>query len=424
MSGPERILALSSIVVLCATLVACSRDPKPVEVIISLDKASGPLSSATILVDYSQAQARLAQRSGRPACASILPHVTADFSDDAKGSLTVHARSPEGFSAPVDLAVCRMIPERENASAETISARLRISLTSGVDLAGRNLDDRQLALTTSRTYTRASDRMGERSGRESGQRDRGSATSAREQRRGERGGSERRLARGGEARQGSTYGQGSTGRAVEEPDATSRNRSAAGTETARAERRANDAATNGPRYGGGIVSGGSASAGSSSQGTGADNRSSDAAADTGPSHGGDSSAGNGDDGENDVQAVRYAVTVGVTSHSGVLGALQFDVTHLGSSGGFVGAGGSVDCNPDVDAALTSFNDRGNGRLSAAFVDLQGFQTPTAVATCRFKTREQLAPTSFQVTTTDASGPDLQSSKQLPTMEVLDVYQVP
>jgi len=427
MTGPKRILVLSSMLVLCLGLAACSRGPEPMEVIISLDKASEPLSNATILVDYSQAQARLAQSSGHPACASILPHVAAEFSDDAKGSLIVHARSAEGFSAPVDLAVCRMIPERENASAETISARLRISLIAGVDVAGRNLDDRQLALTTSRTYTRPSDRIAEVAKRERSQ-ERTSETSARE-RRSESAGAERRMARA-DARNDSTYGQAGARGEMDESSSARRERSASGSDTARTKRGVDDEVAAVPRYGGGVsangsASGNTASAGSSSGSPGTDTAAGNAAADdSGQGHGGSGSANANDDSENDVQAVRYAVTVGVTSHSGLLGALQFDVTHLGSTGGFVGAGASVDCSADVNAALTSFNDRGNGRLSAAFVDLQGFQTPTPVATCRFKTRERLAASSFQVTTTDASGPDLSASQQLPVMEVLDVSQVP
>jgi hypothetical protein len=122
----------------------------------------------------------------------------------------------------------------------------------------------------------------------------------------------------------------------------------------------------------------------------------------------------------DPLATTYDVTVAVVSDSGVLGALQFDVRHLGVSGGWVGAGGSVDCTPEVEAALTSFNDRGAGRLSAAFVDLEGFGTPTDVATCRFRTREPLDTESFDAMATDASGPSLVGSDTLPEMAVTHV----
>jgi hypothetical protein len=122
--------------------------------------------------------------------------------------------------------------------------------------------------------------------------------------------------------------------------------------------------------------------------------------------------------------VQYAVTASVISDSGILGALQFDVNYLGESGGFVGAGGSVACTPDVDVALTSFNDRGNGRLSAAFVDLEGFATPTPIATCLFRTTDDVAAEDFEVTVTDASGTDLQSTGELPEMAITSVVESP
>jgi hypothetical protein len=121
--------------------------------------------------------------------------------------------------------------------------------------------------------------------------------------------------------------------------------------------------------------------------------------------------------DTDPNGVQYAVTASVISDSGILGALQFDVTYLGDSGGFVGAGGSVACTLEVDVALSSFNDRGHGRLSAALVDLQGFSTPTPVATCLFKTPDDVAAEDFEVTATDASGPDLQSTGELPEMAI-------
>jgi hypothetical protein len=387
-------------------------------VIISLDKASETLSSATIAVDYSQAQAKPVTNGGRPACASILPHVVADFSDDERGTLTVRARSAEGFSAPIDLAVCRMVPERENVTGPTISARLRISLTEGVDVAGHNLDERQLAHSRPRTYSRSSSVADGTAGSVASE-DREAAMA--HERRSTGAASERRTAKA-ENRQGAKR---EGGRDVPAAMARNAERSKANADgqIARADRQPytdDERVGSGSRYSGGSRAG-SAPGGVGTDGTGSNGGTSGADANAGEAdrgHGGSSSSN--DDSDDDTQALSYDVTVAVTSDSGVLGALQFDVTHLGSSGGFVGAGASVKCDPAVAVALTSFNDKGNGQLSAAFVDLQGFHTPTPVATCRFKTREQLSPQSFQVTAVDASAPGLEAANVLPTMAVTSV----
>ena len=117
--------------------------------------------------------------------------------------------------------------------------------------------------------------------------------------------------------------------------------------------------------------------------------------------------------DTDRTAHTYAVTVGVTTESGNLGALQFDVRYTGSSGGWLGAGGSAVCTADIQVALATFNDRGGSWLSAAMVDLTGFDTPGPVATCTFKSRETVNPGNFSVQVIDASGADVNAPKPDP-----------
>ena len=417
MRSPKPAVLLSTLGIL-ALLVSCRGENPATEVIISLERSAVSLAEATIIVDYSRAGARPLHRGGEPACASILPNVVTDFSDDESGALTVNARSKEGFSAPVDLAVCRMIPDSKDMSGAAIASQLRISLAEGRDIAGRPLGNRELAMSSSRGVTGSSRKS-------TGSTDRSDARSPRYGDGQRSPTSERRTAKahGRDDGQGSRTGTASSRSSLAnrypsqsaEPDhdraaprerERQQQREVARAEEASPSRRYRD----------------SSGLGNGADGSDFGDESADAAE---PQDGaGPGSENTNDDSDNDAQAVRYAIQVAVTSDSGTLGALQFDITHLGASGGFVGAGGSVDCAADVAAGLTSFNDRGAGRLSAAFVDLNGFSTPTAVATCRFKTREQLARGSFQVTTIDASPPGLGQVDIRPTMEVVDVYQVP
>jgi hypothetical protein len=101
----------------------------------------------------------------------------------------------------------------------------------------------------------------------------------------------------------------------------------------------------------------------------------------------------------------YAVTFSVTSDSGSLAALQFDARYLDGNGGWSGSAGSVACANLVDVALSTYNVRGGGLLSAAIVDLEGFDTPTPVSTCVLRAAEEPTAESFDVTVIDASTPD-------------------
>jgi len=132
--------------------------------------------------------------------------------------------------------------------------------------------------------------------------------------------------------------------------------------------------------------------------------------------------GGGEQGEAVGAAVNYDVTIAVTSDSGMLGALQFDVDYVGSSGSWVTKDGAVACKAAEDVALSSFNDRGKGRVSAAMVDLEGFSTPGAVATCSLACSKPPTAADFRVTAVDASNPSLEPAAPFPAMAVTTIAE--
>lgn len=105
----------------------------------------------------------------------------------------------------------------------------------------------------------------------------------------------------------------------------------------------------------------------------------------------------------DGDAHDYDLEIAIGS-SELISALQFDITHLGESGGFLGHGDRVDCTVQLDAIVAA-NYRGDRDLSVGMVSLAGFVTPAVILQCGFRTREDLNPASFQIAVTDASGPD-------------------
>ncbi|GEM_PF-1808650 len=118
--------------------------------------------------------------------------------------------------------------------------------------------------------------------------------------------------------------------------------------------------------------------------------------------------------------LEYLVQIGVISQSGLLGALQFDVDFTGCSGGWQGAGGSVNCSFEVPVGLAQCNDLGGGGLRCALVDVDGFDTPIAVVTCVFKTSENLLATDFAFSPLDAA--DVNANKVDVVMAVTDLVQ--
>jgi hypothetical protein len=90
-----------------------------------------------------------------------------------------------------------------------------------------------------------------------------------------------------------------------------------------------------------------------------------------------------------------------------IGALQFDITHEGVVGGWVGSGGDVDCRWLVSADVSGCNEKSNRLLTCAVVSTAGFRGPRPILECGFATYEGVVDTSdFSVVVVDASAPDL------------------
>jgi len=378
----------------CTLLAACSSNPEPTEVVISLAQTAQSLSSATILVDYSRSHATPLVRDGAPACTSILPHVDAEFTDDGAGGLTIKARSAQGFSAPVDLAACRMVGDAGAAvTPASISAGLHISVLGATGSDGQRLDDKRLA------QSRAAGRH--------------VAVASRAEP------LERRSADGDGHRTGGADGHDpamlarrdpATGRPIVDPQPQGRDRDDAASSVTRthqqpSSRRPSDEVLDELDDQVAALGRGGGGDGNSPGEAGADDTSND-------------------ESDDDARAVEYAVVLGVTTESGVLGALQFDIRHTGVSGGWLGAGASAACTADVQVALATFNDRKGGFLSGALVDLSGIDTPGRIATCTFKSRDAVDAGSFSVQVVDASSTNPQDPPPapFPEMTVFDVVR--
>jgi len=113
----------------------------------------------------------------------------------------------------------------------------------------------------------------------------------------------------------------------------------------------------------------------------------------------------------------YSLTIKVSSESGTLGALQFDVQYTGSNGGFVGTADKVECESLIERALSAFTNKGGKTMTGALVSVNGFSTPQDVARCRFRSTQAVSPSSFAITVTDASDTDTMAVTPAPEMLV-------
>lgn len=364
-------------VALAVALAACSSKPEPAEVVISLDKAVQPLTSATVVVDYSGASAKPQIDGGEPACFVLPPDVTGNFSDDGAGKLSIDVKARRAFSAPIDLAVCRMIPDSAEIAPATISANLKVALAGATDTKGEKLDDRRLAMTRSggRDVSTAAPSDAETgSGDDSGMKvDRDSMGSNSGAARGANPGA-------GAGSLGDALRQRNTGNPVKEME---REAEQAEREARAAERAAREAEKN-------------AGARDSAGGAGGDAGMPDAT--------GDDAEQENDPGVSH-STPSYAVTVEILNGAGLVGALQFDVNHTGGSGGWQGSKGSVRCSWNVSGGITACNDVGSGRVRCALADVSGFQTPASIATCIFRTDDPVNASNFNVNVIDASDPE-------------------
>ena len=399
---PDRANSTVLFLVFVAAALAsgCTKKADPVEVVIAIEETSGTLSSATVLVDYSGAAAAPLISSGRPACASIAPNVDLEFSDDGGGSLNIEATSGKGFVGPLDVAVCRMVPEDAALTAAAIKSRLQVSLLNATRPGGGRV---AAASSSSRAGSSARSDMARNEERT----DRAPVAGI-ERNRPETGSDGYRPAMPqGEASVKSRAGsngaaKGGQGQAADATSAYATQPFAEETVEELLERR----------------------------GTGTERRAantvlveldqkSDALASGGGSDADDPQAQDPESPVNDPTAVSYTVTVGVTSGGGLLSALQFDVRYNGD-GDWLGGAGSVVCSTHPQVALATYNNRGNGWYSAAMIDLTGFDAVGPITTCKISSRDPVDASSFSVTVIDAATPEAGPPDPFPQMAITDI----
>jgi hypothetical protein len=379
MANPFLRFATAVAIATALPLAGCKDQSAPsVEVTISVADSTPTLKHATILVDYGQSGARPRIASGSPACTSILPHVSCRFTD-SDGTLTIEADSPQGFSGPVDLAVCRMTPETPGADAAKITGRLRVEITDARGSDGQAVADIKVAAKREKGQGEAT-----ADGKPTGV---GSAHhGARDTDSGDTAGA-------GSAATGAS-GATNRGMVVTQDDLAAREqRRAEDQMKAREAQKRREAQAAGEAASGTVMGGDTGAVMESGE--------DEVPLDEEPG------SGVNDATDDDARATEYGVRFELAQTSGPLGALQFDVNYSGGSGGWLGAGGGAACTWLVSAAIHACNDKRGGDLTCALVDTNGIAGPLALMECTFKSRNSVAAGDFSVRVTDASTPDLE-----------------
>jgi hypothetical protein len=368
--------------VLAATLAAavltggCHHDDSDaLSVVVTLpEQHLTGVAKATIEVDYSGAGASILSENGGPSCAFILPGVEGDFADDRKGKLTIRAQGPRAARGQADLAACRMKAGDHNASAADLKKTLTIKLASAEDAAGKPVD----------LAAKAGSRSAGASPRKDAEIEAAQAEAAK---------TAAVVPTPPAAAPGSSGATGAvTGSApVVMPAPAAAAPIVMPAPTGVIPKTPPRPVASGPsasaRAGAATVPSGQPY-GNGGEGT------------PNPPGSQDKDPGYDDsDGDNN-SLPAYDLEVGVTT-PGRLGALQLKITHLGSSGGFVGRNDQLDCTPTVDAMMAQ-NWPGERTAQIGLINIQGFSTPASVVRCGFRSREALSPNSFLVEVVDAS----------------------
>ncbi len=116
----------------------------------------------------------------------------------------------------------------------------------------------------------------------------------------------------------------------------------------------------------------------------------------------------------------YLLTLNVSSNSGRIGALQFEIK--GDVGGFAGGGAEVECDSMIDEALAAFSRHEPTRVVGAVIDVAGFDTPAAVARCTYVAESEPGAGAFSVKVTEASDVSAQALASAPTMVVSSIQR--
>jgi hypothetical protein len=373
----DRVITVAVLMTIASAAACGGGSSAPsVEVKISVPHAAGSIGKATIVVDYSKSGAKPQVAGSGPACTSILPHVSCRFSDDGAGKLTIEAEAPQGFSTPVDLAVCRMVPATAGTDAATIGGKLAVAIADARDTGGQAIQDIKVASGSSRREPSAA----------GGGADRAAPGGAAGEAAGDGSGATAGAPGSGGAVSGTAEGQGMV---VTREDLAARER-----QRAEEQMRGQGAApTQRP-----IIQPGPGRAGTDS---GAESGDAGDATDDGEGAEAD------DPEEYAADATEYGIRFDVGPTDGPIGALQIEVDHTGTSGAWLGAKAGVACRWMVSASLHACNDKGGGKLSCAVVDTTGFTGPTGLMECSFKSKNAVSASDFTVDVVDASSPGLE-----------------
>ncbi|MBI5506878.1 MAG: hypothetical protein HY899_18990 [Deltaproteobacteria bacterium] len=373
-------------------LTGCSSgDRNAIPVTVSLQSETPSVSKATVLVDYSRTGAKIAQEEGRPSCAFILPGLAGEFSDDGQGALTVRLQAQRGLRGPADIVACRMLAAKADTEPRDIAARLDVKLTEAEDGAGKVID-----LAAAPTTRRAP--ANEMADKKPTQKSLLEAKRLADEAAGRR---------TPNALVPAVVPPGTSAKPISPPAPPP----AASTPGARpAPVLPSAPAATPPAARGAVLAAPSAAAPTANAGPVA-----------GPGSGVSKDPGYDDSPSDQPKTAQYDVTVSVIGTTASLGALQFEVSHTGSSGGWVGHQGDVECEALVDA-LRASNYVGGRTVRVGLVSIQGMPTPGAMVRCSFRTPEYLSTSSFAIQVVDASDIDSGPIDPLPTMRVSSVVR--
>ena len=387
---------------LCAALAltasllgGCGREDGDVRtVFVSLPRQDIPgVAAATILVDYSGTGASILQENGSAACAFVLPGVDGSFRDDRKGTLTIQTRGQRALHGPGDLAACRMKPGDASAATADLEAKLTVRVTGAEDAAGKPVD----LVAAAHAAAHAPKAGGVVVEAEQAEAEAASASKA------AAGAPGAASPAAGSAAPAASAGAAGTGpgTATAPPQAPAAAPTPPPSAAADAARKDNPV----PRP---VAKTPLVAAPKGGAATGAGAPGADAApakVDTDPGYD-DSPA---DDPSVPTVDLQFAIT-----SSGRLGAVQFEVVHLGGSGGFVGRGDKIDCTGLVDAIVAA-NFAGERVAQMGLINIQGIETPANILRCGFRSRENLSANSFQINVVDASDTNSETLEPLPTV---------
>ncbi len=379
---------------LAASLLGgCGRqDSDARTVFVSLPRQNIPgVAAATILVDYSGTGASILQENGAAACAFVLPGVDGSFRDDRKGTLTIQTRGQRALHGPGDLAACRMKPGDASASTADLEAKLTVRVTGAEDAAGKPVD------LVAAAHAAAHAPKADGAVVEAGQPEAEAASKAAA---GAPGAATPAAApaAGSAAPAASAGSAGAAAGTATAPPAAPTAPPSAAADAARKDNPVPRPVAKAPLV---AAPNGGAATGAGAPGADA----APAKVDTDPGYD-DSPA---DDPSVPTVDLQFAIT-----SSGRLGAVQFEVVHLGGSGGFVGRGDKIDCTGLVDAIVAA-NFAGERVAQMGLINIQGIDTPANILRCAFRSRENLSANSFQINVVDASDTNSETLEPLPTV---------